>query len=234
MKVLICGVALSLGMLATDAQAEQTVTIEGKTYALSTLMENCKTISNEAEAQLACFNAVSQLLKQQTAQNPGGAPSVGQAFETLRDLAEFKGEDSGLMISGEACNIQVVYYANYFHISRRNVSAIDLFSAEFDASKLQYDKISEVRGAQAPLNKAMMQDGATATSLGGASLESNQLNFAPKTARKTIDAYAVEVAAQLPATEDQAFDFVLVHPEQKERADQIWNAFETYVMACQA
>ena len=77
-----------------------------------------------------------------------------------------------------------------------------------------------------------MDDGFTAATWGGEALESTQHNFSPKSARTTIDAYADEVVGQLPAREDQAFDFVLVHPQRSDASADIWTAFEAYVAAC--
>ena len=136
------------------------------------------------------------------------------------------------MIAGDDCNIQVTYYNNYFHISRRNISALDLFTASFDAAKVQYDQVSDVRGAAAPLVEGVLEAGATGSTRGGLELDSSKLKFAPKSPRMSLDDYANEVMDQLPAKDDQRFEFVLVHPDYKDKSADIWSAFETFVEAC--
>lgn len=231
MKLLTSLLFLSLGAFANDAKAEAMVTVEGKEYKLSTLMENCKRIT-AAETQIACFNALSQLLEKQSAGGTENSESVSQALENFRAVAQYLDRDSGLSITGTNCSIQVVYFNNYFHISRRNVSTIDVYSADFDASQLHYDQTMQAQGAPALLTKGVMDAGAVATMTGGLGLESNEHKFAPKSARTEIHAYANEVVTQLPVTESQTFDFVLVHPARSQESDQIWSAFETFVDAC--
>jgi len=172
------------------------------------------------------------LLEEQFGENNESAASVPEALDALRAVAQYEDEDTGLIISGTECYIQILYYDNYFHISRRNVSSIDLFSAEFDASKLQYDQVSEVRGAQAPLFQGRMDSGEIARVLGGIALESSQHNFASKSAGTTIGAYASEVAVQLVANESQDLDFVLIHPKRQQSSGEILSAFEAYLGAC--
>jgi hypothetical protein len=77
-----------------------------------------------------------------------------------------------------------------------------------------------------------MASGTNAAIRGGVALESAQNNFEPRSARTTIDVYANEVVTQLPAREDQAFDFVLIHPQRSQASAEIWTAFETFVNAC--
>lgn len=234
MKTLTHGFILSLGFVASTAQAQETVIVDGAEYQLSVLMENCQKISGAPEAQLACFNSLSQLIDKQSAQAQSGGRSVSAALTALKSAAEHKGADSGLSILGTDCSIQIVYYGNYYYLSRRNVSSIDLFSAQFDASKLQYDQTSEVRGAQAPLFKGVMQNGSSATTHGGIALESKDHNFEPKSARTAMDTYAIEVVGQLQGRQEQTFEFVLVHPDKNGSSSNIWTAFGDYVKACKS
>lgn len=232
MKMLMCGVALSIGFVASDVQAEVTVNIDGAEIPVSTLMDNCKNMTGDPAAKVACFNALSEMLNAESEGGGGDNASVTQALDDLRAVAQYQDADSGLSISGSGCDVQFVYFNNYFHISRRNVSTIDLFSAKFDASDLQHDQTTEVRGAQAPLLKGVMGGDVMASMRGGMALDSNEQNFSPKSARTTMDVYANEVVSQLPAREDQAFEFVLVHPQRSQASDDIWNAFEAFVTAC--
>jgi len=234
MKTLIHGLTLSLGFVASTAHAQETVIVDGAEYELSALMENCQKITGAPEAQLACFNSLSQLIEKQNAQTQDGGSSVPAALNALKSAAQYQDADSGLSILGTNCSIQIVYYNNYYYLSRRNVSSIDLFSAQFDASKLQYDQTSEVRGAQAPLFKGVMENGSSATTHGGIALESKDHNFEPKSARAAMDAYAIEVVGQLQSRQEQTFDFVLVHPNKNGASGNIWTAFENYVNACRS
>jgi len=233
MKMLICGLTMSLSVLASTAQAEVTLNVDGESIPLSTLMDNCKSISGSAEAQISCFNALTQMLDEQSGSAPAetGA-SVTDALDALRDVAQYQDGETGLTITGSDRSVQITYFANYFHISRRNISTIDLFSAQFDASQLEYDQTAAARGASAPLSKGIMDAGATAAMWGGVGLESAQQNFDPKSPRTSLDVYADEVVAQLPSREDAAFDFVLVHPQRSDASDDIWSAFEAFVSAC--
>lgn len=233
MKKLILSLTMSLGVLANGAQAEQTLNIDGKEYPLSVLLKNCQSITDQPEAQIACFAALSQLMEAQSSEGQQDGVSVTQALDDLREVAEYQDEESGLSVSGSGCRIQIVYFSNYFHISRRNISTIDLYSAKFDASKLRFDQVAKGQGAQALLSKATMEDGATAGMRGGLGLESKQHNFAPRSPRTTLADYANEVADQLQVREDQAFEFALVHPQRSQASDEIWSAFETYLSACQ-
>lgn len=232
MKLLMSSLAMSLSIVASDAMAEITLKVDGQDYTLSALMENCQSLADDPSAQIACFSAVSKLVEDQAGAVQQNVVSVPDALEALRDLAEYEDELTGLSIAGTGCKVEILYYNNYFHISRRNVSSIDLYSATFDASKLQYDEVSEVRGAQAPLYTGVLDDGSTAKMLGGVALESSQLNFEPKSARMSIGDYAVEVADQLETNEGEEFDFVLVHPAKEKSNAKIWSAFETFVEAC--
>lgn len=234
MRMLMCGLALSLGTMASVAVAETKVTVDGTEYELSALMENCRSMSGAPEAQIACFTELSQLLEKQDGAGQANSTSVPEALDALRAVAQYQDDGSGLSIVGNDCNIRIVYFNNYFHLSRRNVSMIDLYSAQFDVSKLQIDQTSEVRGAQAPLLSGMMEAGAAATTVGGVALESAVQNFEPKSARASIYTYANEVVSQLTASQDQAFDFVLIHPERHKRSAEIWSAFEAFATACRA
>ena len=232
MKSLTYGFAMSLSMLAGGANAEVTLTVDGEEYTLSALMANCQTLANDPAAQIACFSAVSKLVEAQAGGETGNVASVPEALEALQAAAQYQTEETGLFLSGTDCKIQVLYYNNYFHISRRNVSSIDVFSATFDAAQLDYEQVSEIRGAAGPLVGGKMDDGATGVMRGGAALESAQFHFAPTPARASIAEYAVEVANQLDVKESQRVEFVLVHPARAAESDDIWNAFEDFMAAC--
>ncbi|MEO9515112.1 MAG: hypothetical protein ABJG55_05205 [Paracoccaceae bacterium] len=210
------------------------MTIDGKEYPVSVLMNNCQNISDQPEAQIACFNAISQLLEAQNGVQESGETSVPQALEALQDVAQFDNGDTGLSITGSNCQIQIVYYNNYFHISRRNVSTIDVFSAEFDMSKLQYGQVVQNQGGQLPFSQGVLDDGEVAVMHGGAALDSTDYNFASKSARTSISDYAIEVVDQLEAREDQKFQFVLIHPENSDSSADIWSAFEEFSIACRS
>lgn len=234
MKLLMSGFAISLSIVASDVKAEITLNIDGKDYSLSALMENCQSLAADPSAQIACFSAVSKLVEEQAGQDQESTVSVPERLDALRNVAQYQNEDTGLVIAGTECKIQVLYYNNYFHISRRNVSSIDLFSATFDASHFQHDQMAEVQGAKAPLIRGLMDDGATASMNGGVALESSQNNFAPKSARSSIGDYAMEVVDQLGSAEGQEFNFVLVHPERRQSSAEILSAFEAFVDVCRA
>ncbi len=312
MKLLMSfGMAVSLGVSASSAKAEQTVTFEGQVYPLSILTENCNSKADDPQAMIACFNNLSALLEQQTGtaqraetQTPETQDAekleaqrleaerleaerkeavlqeaqrleaerkeaerekaelaaerleaerrkaeqlkaeqlemerqrklvaVPKALEDLRAVAHYQDAESGLSIVGTDCNIRITYFGNYYHLSRRNVSTLDLFSATFDASKLQYDQISDVPGAQVPVLRGVMADGAKAVTVGGMEMDSALHNFEPKSARSTLDAYASEVVSQLSPSENKTFDFVLVHPAKGQVAADIRGAFEAFANAC--
>ncbi len=231
MKMLVCGFAMSFGILASDVMADQIVVVDGEDYLLSSLMENCQSIT-DAEAQIACFSTISRLLEDQSGEEQESSVSVTETLGALQAVAQYQDDDSGLSISGSDCNIHIVYFDNYFHISRRNVSSIDLFSAQFDASNLQFDQTVVVQGAQAPLLKGVMNVGVNAAMRGGLALDSTLDDFSPRSPGTTIDVYANEVVSQLPAREAQAFDFVLIHPQRSQASAEIWSAFEAFVDAC--
>lgn len=233
MKMLMCGFAMSLGVLATNAKADQIINVDGEDYFLSHLTENCQSITGDPAAQIACFSALSRLLEEQSGEVQENGEAVIQALDALRAVSQYQDDDSGLSIVGADCNVHIVYFNNYFHISRRNVSSIDLFSAQFDASKFQYDQIVQAQGGQVPLSKGVMADGTNAAMRGGAALESTLDNFEPRSPGTTLDVYANEVVSQLPAREAAAFDFVLVHPQRSQASADIWSAFEDFVNACQ-
>lgn len=232
MKLLISGLAASLSILATNAQAELMLDVDGEKYTLSALMENCQNLADDPVAQIACFSSVSKLVEEQADTTPKVVVSVSESLDALRTVAQYQTEETGLLIGGNECDVQILYYANYFHISRRNVSSIDLYSAIFDASKVQVDELTEIQGGQAPLFRGKLDEGATATVRGGVALESAQYGFAAKPARTSIGEYAVEVANQLAVQQGQSFDFVLVHPAKNDARAVILDAFETYVGAC--
>lgn len=232
MKMLMCGFAMSLGFLASGASAEDVLVVDGEEYALSTLMAHCQSITGDPEAQIACFGSISKLMEEQSGDAPEVQVSVTEKLDALRAVAQYQDDDSGLLIAGADCKVHFVYYNNYFHISRRNISSIDLFSAQFDASKFQFDQMTEVRGAQAPLLTGAMAPGANAAVRGGVALESSQENFEPRSPRMTMDVYANEVVNQLQPSERSAFEFVLVHPQRSENSGEILSAFEAFADAC--
>lgn len=158
--------------------------------------------------------------------------SVPEALEKLRALAQYQDDGSGLSIAGTDCNIRVVYFGNYYHLSRRNVSTLDLFSAEFDASQLRYDQTSHVSGTHIAVLRGVMDAGATASMRGGIEMDSSIHGFEPKSARVSLDVYASEVLSQLAVSENQTFDFVLVHPAKQQASADIQSAFKTFVDAC--
>ena len=222
----------ALGVSATDVRAQDMVTVDGVEYPLAQLTANCQSMREDPPAMIACFNALSALMEGKPAETQQDTASVTKALEDLRALAQYQDNDSGLFISGTDCTIQVTYFGNYFHISRRNVSAIDLYSALFDASNLKFDQITGVPGAQVPLSRGQLDVGATASIRGGMALESSQHNFPAKSARLSMVDYAREVVGHLPATQAQTFDFVLVHPARSQASSEIWNAFKVFVTAC--
>ena len=233
MKLLTSCVLLSLGILSAPAYAEVMVTVDGEEIAFSVLMETCKSMTGDAEAKLACFNSLSAHIDNQTDATPEDTELVAQTFENLQAVAQYHSDETGLSITGTDCSVTFSYFANYFHTSRRNVSTIDIFSVEFDASQIQSDQINEIRGGQTPLFSGLMSDNGTAVIRGGAAMDSAEHDFAPKSARMTLDAYADTVLDQLPAKEDQAFEFVLVHPNRSAASADILAAFTDFVAACQ-
>lgn len=158
--------------------------------------------------------------------------AVPQALKNLQALAQYQDQDSGLSIVGTDCTVRFVYFGNYYHLSRRNVSTLDLISAEFDASNLQYNQISQVPAAQVPVLRGVLVNGATAVFVGGVEMDSSVHNFDPKSARSTLADYAEQVVGQLSPREGQTFDFVLVHPARSQSATEIHGAFEALVNAC--
>ncbi|MFK7751404.1 MAG: hypothetical protein AB8B51_02530 [Sedimentitalea sp.] len=234
MKMFFGGLAVTLGILSSSVSAEVMVNVNGTEYTLTALMENCQSMGDTPAAQIACFNAVTTLLDQQSNDTqPGTTASVPEALNALRTVAQYQDTDSGLMIVGSDCNAQILYYANFFHVSRRNVSSLDLFSTRFDASEVAYDQIAQAPGGQAHISRGAMHTGAVAATIGGMAIESAKYNIAPKPGRMTIADYASEVANQLTASESSQFDFVLVHPAKHQSSAEIWGAFKTYVQACQ-
>lgn len=226
---------LPLALLASKTAAETILNIDGEDYTLSALMENCQAMADDPAAQIACFNAVSAAVaaQQQPAEvEPNRTDAITAALENLRRVTQYQDEGSGLIIQGSECNLQIIYYANYFHISRRNVSSIDVLIAQFDMAGLAYSQTVQVSPENPLLSKGVMQAGASATTIGGFALESAQDGFTPKSARATIAEYAVEVINQLPSRQGSAFDFVLVHPAKQQDSLEIWDAFQKYNEAC--
>jgi len=231
----LIGGAIGLVLFTGDVLADYTVSIQGTEYPLGQLMVNCGRAAGGAEAQLKCFNALTQLVQEQSGESADvGNPSVSQALDSLRSLAQYRDAESSLSIAGNDCRIRILYYDNYFHISRRNVSTIDLFSTQFDASRLQLEQTTQVQGATMSWSKGLMVLGETAVSQGGSGLDSKQLSFPSKGPNASIEDYANSVLGILPVRQDQTFDFVLVHPERSNKSREIWQAFEAFVNACRA
>ena len=226
------GAAAALVISTSGAQADYTVTIEGTEYPLADLMVNCGRASGGTETQLKCFNALTQLVQKQSGGAVESDVTVTQALDALRDVAQYRDNTSRLSIAGNDCRVRIMYYDNYFHISRRNVSTIDLFSAQFDASKMQLEQTTQVQGQSLTWSKGLMDLGETAVSQGGPTLASKQSGFSSKSPSASIDEYANSVVGQLPVRQEQTFDFVLVHPKQNGKRAEIWKAFETFVTAC--
>ena len=234
MKMSRGGLGIVLGILSSSVSAEVMVNVDGVQYALSALMENCQSMGDNPTDQIACFNAVSKLLDQQAAEpEEASTSSVPEALEALRSVAQYDNGDSGLIVQGTECKAHIIYYANYFHVSRRNVSSIDVFSVQFDASEISQEQINQAASRNAFVSKVVMQPGAVAKSIAGEAIESAQFGIAPKSARTTIADYAVEVADQLSTNQSGEFDFVLVHPAKQQSGAEIWSAFEAYVQECQ-
>ena len=233
-KVLMCSAAIGMGAVASVANAEQTISIDGTAYPLSALMASCQGIVDDPARQVACFNDLSQLIAMQAANAAPNGTSVPEALEALRAAAVYQDDDTGLVIDGTGCELRIVYYGNYFHVSRRNISEIDVVAASFDASKVEADRTIAAAAAGSTIVQGAMADGATASASGGTALDSSQHGFPPKSPRLTIAQYAAEVAGLLPRREGPAFAFVLVHPKRAGAQDEILAAFETYLGACRA
>jgi len=231
MKALIGSLAIGFGVLASGVQAEVILKVDGKDYTLTELTAHCQSMEEDPVAQIGCFNAVSALLEQQTSA-PAAAPTadVASALDALRNVAQYEGAETGLTITGEGCNAHIVYYANYFHISRRNVSSLDLYSAKIDMSKLALNDTAQSDGLMA---NGAMQPGATVEAFGGDAIGSDAFAFEAKSARISVADYAVTVADQLATSASGGFDFVLVHPAKQQSSAEIWDAFNTYTQACQ-
>lgn len=200
---------------------------------VSELMAQCSSAEGGSQAQLDCFALLAERIKQQEAnQASSGESPVIKSLEGLRAVAEYADTESGLEISGNGCLVNILYYGNYYRISRRNISGLDLYSAQFNASQLQYEQTTQLQNSALTRVRAVMESGATAVSKGGSALESVALNFEPKSASASIGEYATSVASQLPAKQDQTFEFVLVHPQRANATNEIFNAFASFVQAC--
>jgi len=222
-----------LAGFASAQSAQAAIDAKQKAPSVTELMEQCRSEELSAEAKVACFNDLADQLRNGAAA-PSQAGSVQEALDGLRRVAEYQDKDSGLVIAGDSCLIHVLYYGNYFHISRRNVSTIDLLSAKFDASTLQFDQTADVSEANLNWSKGVMDAGATAVFQGGTALESNKQGFDAKQASLSLQQYAGLVVDQLPAQESQRFDFMMVHPAKAEARAEITKAFEELVSACKS
>ena len=231
MKSLIYGAAMVFWAISTTATADQVIQVDGEPYLLSTLTANCQNIQDPA-AQIACFASLSKLIEEQAAANPADAERVGQAIGLLQASAQYGDDESGLTITASGCNVRFDYYGNYFHISRRNISSIDLYSAEFDASQVMIEQVTPMQGGQVPMMRATMAPGAVANLRGGLALESSHSGFAPRAPGAPLSDYAAEVVSMLPVQQSATFDFVLVHPQMANANPQIWAAFSELVNVC--
>lgn len=232
MRPFFLGLALALAPFASSAEADVKVTVDGTEVRLSTLMENCKSIKGDPEAQVACFSALSKMLEGQSAGGAQEDATIAKRVDALRQVAEFKDDGSGLTVAADGCLLNVIYYNNYFHISRRNVSTIDIVNVHFDATRLQFDQASMAQSGQDPFSRGIMDVGARAQMRGGIALGSDIQNFEPKSARMPLDAYVNEVLTQLPGREDQVFDFVMIHPSKSGQFAEIWTAFSQLIATC--
>lgn len=234
MKMVLGRLALCFGVVASSANAEVVLTVDGNEYTLTALMENCQTMGDDPTAQVACFNAVSALLDQQSAEpEPTVTASVPDALAALQAVAQYENDETGLIVQGDGCNAQILYYGNYFHVSRRNVSTIDLFSAQLDMAQVDLDQTVQAASGAANVVQGALQSGAVAAIFGGEAVSSAEYGIAPKSARMSVSEYAATVADQLAADADGAFDFVLVHPAKQQSSAEIWDAFKAYTAACQ-
>lgn len=235
MKALLGCAAVLIAGLASGANAANPIEFEGAKLSIPELMEKCSRAEGGSEAQLKCYALLAQALKEQENAKPAGTIGVSPAaekLEALRSVAEYQDAESGLTIVGEGCQVAVFYYGNYYRISRRNVSSIDLIHAQFDASKMQYGQMSMIQGPSMTMIRGVVDGSSPATNKGGLALESVQHGFASKSAGQTIDEYANQVVSQLPGRSEQTFDFVLVHPKKAAESNEILNAFALFVQAC--
>lgn len=232
MKMSFKGFILSLCLVAGSVQAEQMLTVDGEEYPLSELMAVCQNMGDQPAGQLACFSDLTKLMAEQSAAAQEPVVPVPEALNALRAVAQYQDDNTGLLIAGTDCNIQIIYYGNYFHVSRRNISEIDLFSVQFDAANLPIDQVSELSGAQVPMIEATLNAGTTAIMHGAIGLDSARNGFAPRTPGTTLDVYASEVISQLQPREDSKASFVLLHPQRLDASADIQGAFDTFLKAC--
>jgi len=233
MRSLFLGALTGLIVQTGAAQAEYSINVRGTDYPLAALMESCINANGGPEAQLRCFVALTGLVKEQTAAPETTDLSVTEALDGLRAVAEYQDDISGLSISGTDCTITVQYHGDYFYVSRRNVTSIDLLSATFDVSQMQHDQTAFSQGTAVQHARGIMQLGATASTRGGLALESAEHGFMSKTASASVSEYASSIIQNLPERQDRSFDFVLVHPAKIQSSNQIWGAFGALVGACQ-
>ena len=231
MKILVGGLGALLGTWASVAAAEQTIVVNGNEYPLSALMMTCQAIEDQSE-QVECFGNISRLLGEQSAEVTEDAISVPEALDALRAAAQYRNDETGLLIGGTDCNVSILFYGNYFHVSRRNISEIDALSVSFDASQVLRERTTGAGNRRAGMTWGSMNDGAAAKISGGIGLDSSQHGFAPRSPGATVEEFATTVVGQLPAMAAQEFDFVLVHPLMSEKGAEIWETFDTFVGAC--
>lgn len=234
MKMLMVAVVMTLGIAAGSAQAEQMIRVDGEDYRLSDLTQNCQNITGDPAAQIACFAALSQLIAAQSEAPANNDEAIVAAFGSLQGAAQYQDEETGLIVRGTGCNIEMIYYGNYFHISRRNISQIDLFAVAFDAKQLPLNQIVPVQGSQVPMLRATMPFGVTGQVKGGVALESGGGSFEARAPGMPLADFTGAAVNALPATDSMAFDFVLVHPKRAQSAGEITTAFQEFVTACQS
>lgn len=233
MKASLKYALILLAGFASAQGAQATIDATEKAPSVTELMEQCRSEELSAEAKVQCFTDLADQLRNGTAV-PSQAGSVQEALDGLRRVAEYQDKETGLVIAGSSCFIHVLYYGNYFHISRRNVSTIDLLSAKFDASKLQIDQTTDVSQANLSWSKGVMEAGTTAVFQGGTALDSNKQGFDAKQASSSLQEYAGLVVDQLPAQESESFDFMMVHPAKADARAEITKAYEELVSACKS
>lgn len=233
MKTLVQQCLAVVMLWATAAQAEQMIIVDGESYRLSHLTRNCQSITDDPAAQIACFGALSRLLEEQASAPAVNAELIAARLTTLQSAAEHRAEDTGLLIEAADCKLHLTYYGNYFHISRRNISTIDVISVSLDAAALDLTRLAPATAGPVPQMQAAVLPGATAAVRGGFGLDSDIDRFTPRAPQMTLDAYAQSIVAELSPREVTDFDFVLVHPARAAAQAEIITAFRDFAAACQ-
>lgn len=233
MKTLMGVTLLGLASFATEMRAA-TAFDPNANQSVQELIDQCSRLEAASDEQLQCFKLLSKAIEEQENNSSDDQAQIVQSsFEALRSVAQHSDDETGLRIFGDACEITVFYYGNFYRVSRRNVSVIDVYYAQFDASKLLLDQVSPVAGASYSRVKGVMENGAAAITAGGAELGSDVFGFAPKAASQSMNEYANLVVKAVPPQQDQTFEFVLVHPKKADAAADVMAAFSEFVQACQ-